>query len=477
MNMDDRRSSSSSSVQLPQTFGFSDDDTSSSFSISSSNIATCTRYLLQLTPEMAPLDVDVNGGTLGRLPDELLAQVFEFVADSSKRDLAMVSCLNTRFHTVADAVLYKTVNLLTPEICTLFSETLQSGSRPRRGSAILDIQLAYPLPSKKLRNGTTPSLERKCSKCSPDRLSRRHSAISRLPKPEMPFAGLSNTLSLMSNLEHLNLSVPASLLHDMGRLFSGPFDLQELKTCTLFYQTEDDSYWDLQENIYIFAHPTLETLTIHRATLPEKGFDFIERPHNTALTKLRFIECDINDEVLGDLLAFPAALKEFVLTQPDDPELPELAESSYDFRHYIIALQAACHTLESITIDSPFLYTRHPAAMRDFDKLKELRINWDHQLFGKTSKRPRMHSVALPPNLEMLEFLNELGKDDQVTDLFELAIQTMNYSNQHLTKLIVPDGEKGVPKAIKDACKAQKQITLDIIGRIDESDEEDEEMD
>jgi hypothetical protein len=43
----------------------------------------------------------------------------------------------------------------------------------------------------------------------------------------------SHTLSTMSNLETLEISVPESMLHGMGVLFNGPFDLACLKTCKL----------------------------------------------------------------------------------------------------------------------------------------------------------------------------------------------------------------------------------------------------
>ncbi|KAG7151543.1 hypothetical protein HYQ46_012666 [Verticillium longisporum] len=62
----------------------------------------------------------------------------------------------------------------------------------------------------------------------------------------------------MSNLETLDISVPVSLLHGIGQLFNGPFDLACLKSASLFYQCPEDGYWDLRENIHIFAHPTLD---------------------------------------------------------------------------------------------------------------------------------------------------------------------------------------------------------------------------
>ncbi|KAK7424662.1 hypothetical protein QQZ08_008545 [Neonectria magnoliae] len=351
---------------------------------------------------------------LSQFPDQVLVQIFEAVASLSKRDLCHVSRLNKRYHVLADAVLYKTVHFLTPELHLIFSESLKR--RPRRGSAIYEAKLAYPASE----------------------LSRLAVQAPNGPNGRdtpWPFDGLSRTISTMSNLETLDVAVPDTLLHGIGKLFDSPFDLACLKSCTLFYQTEDDQYWDLQENIHIFAHPTLETLVIRRAKLDHRGFDLIERPHETALSKLHLIECDINDDALSDLLVFPRALKEFVMTQTEDPS-PELEESSDSIRDYVIALDSASHSLETVTIDFPLLQTSRPLALRGFTALKTLRINWDHQLFGKTSKKPRLQSVGLPPELETLEFFNKLGTDDEVTELFVHAIENLDITARKLSRLI-----------------------------------------
>lgn len=241
-----------------------------------------------------------------------------------------------------------------------------------------------------------------------------------------------------------------------------------LKSCTLFYQTEDESYWDLQENIHIFSHPSLETLVIKRAKLDQTGFDFIEQPRETALEKLHLIECDFNDDALSEILVFPKALTEFVMTQAPDPS-PELEESSDRMEDYILALKAACHSLVTVTIDFPSLGGHKALRMRDFETLKMLRINWDYQLFGKSSSRPRMHSVGLPPQLEVLEFFNPLGTDEEVTDLLQFTIENVKINAHNLHHIIVVDDELyRLPRQIKEACKTQPQIQLDIIGSLDE---------
>ncbi|KAM0421460.1 hypothetical protein ACHAPT_010814 [Fusarium lateritium] len=373
---------------------------------------------------------------LAGLPDKTLVRIFDLLPG---HDLCSVSRLNKHYHALADAVLYKTVQFLTPELHLIFSESLNY--RPRRGSAIQDIKLAYPA-----------------------------STLSQLiADTSLPSNSISQTISRMSNLETLDIAVPVSLLHSVGHLFNSPFDLACLKSCTLFYQDEDDQYWDLQENIYIFAHPTLETLVIKRAKLDDKGFDVVERPHETALSKLHLIDCDINDDALSDVLMFPKALKEFVMTQDEDP-LPELEESSDSIRDYFMALKSACHSLETITIDSASLRSSRALALRDFTALKTLRLNWDHQLYGKSSKRPRLHSVGLPPELETLEFFNDLGTDDEVTDLLVNTIENVNLMARHLKELIVRVDDCEVPKEVLDACKSQSQLHLHVIGGDEDSD-------
>lgn len=248
----------------------------------------------------------------------------------------------------------------------------------------------------------------------------------------------SYAVSTMSNLETLVISVPESLCQGIGTLFNSPFDLACLKTCTgycssreiyaplltwyrigsLFYQTPNNTYWDLQTNIHIFAHPTLESLTIRRARLDKRGFDSLEQPNLTPLTTLSFIDCDINDDGLSDLLAIPESLSSFSISQKQFPN-PPLKESPDDVDEYFIALRSAEHSLESVRIDFPGLSAEHPLKLRRFEKVTKLDIR-DYQLFGQTDG-PRLHTVGLPPFLEELRFLNPLEDED----IAELVVYTL----------------------------------------------------
>ena len=374
------------------------------------------------------------------LPDAVLVKVLEIVARQSKADLARVALVNKRYFTHVESLLYKQVNFDGPELHQIFNESLDR--RPRRGSVIEDISLNYAPPA---------------SDCPTSPRTPHGEAVFYRPD------GVARALSTMSNLKVLNISLPAYLAHGIGNLFNGPFDLACLKTCNLYYHSEDGQYWDLQENIHIFAHPTLESLVIRRAKLDYRGFESIERPHETSLKKLHLIECDINDDALSDVVEFPIALEEFVLTHSQDPSL-ELEESSDDMHDYIAALKSHGASLQTITIDGPTLKGYKPLRMREFEALKTLRINWDYQLFGSTTPKPRLKSVGFPPELETLEFFNEMGTDEVVTDLLVSAIHTRQILARKWEKLVVVANDDGeIPEGIADACKEQ-DLKLVVIG-------------
>ncbi|CAG8950650.1 hypothetical protein HYFRA_00002860 [Hymenoscyphus fraxineus] len=360
---------------------------------------------------------------LDELPKEILIQILGHLP--TQRDLCATCLVNRRLNSVADPVLYKSIQFNQPKHHFTFSESLTK--RPRRGSLIQDVRLEYP-----------------SSELS-DFIFLKESRID----------GFSHTISTMSNLETLEISVPASLCHGIGTLFNGPFDLACLKTCSLFYQCDDGGYWDLKENIHIFGHPTLENLTITRAKLDEKGFESVEQPSETALTKLQLIECDINDEALSELLLFPDALKEITITHLKNPS-PPLEESADATMHdYFLALSSAQHTLEYISIDFPSLGGNKALRLRDFEELKTLHLR-DYQLFGQSSSSPRLHSVALPPNLETLKFWNPIGEDEEVAELLCYEIENIGIMGRKLQRLII-EGEGVVPPKILEACKVSEE--------------------
>jgi hypothetical protein len=228
---------------------------------------------------------------------------------------------------------------------------------------------------------------------------------------------------------------------------------------SLFYQRDDVGYWDLQENIHIFGHPTLEHLTIRKAKLDERGFDSLEKPSGTGLKELHFIDCDINDDALSDILLHPEDLREFTMTHQEDPS-PPLEESPADAGDYIFALNSAQHSLETISIDSATLGGRKALRLRDFIALKTLQLR-DFQLFGKTSKKPRLHSVGLPPELETMKFFGQIGEDEEVAELLLNIIENKEIMARKWKKFIIAKGVESVPEKILEACKV---VGLEVVG-------------
>jgi hypothetical protein len=197
----------------------------------------------------------------------------------------------------------------------------------------------------------------------------------------------------------------------------------------------------------------------------------MERPHETGLMTLNLLECDISDDALSDLLMFPKALQELIMTQLEEPE-PELEESADNIRHYFSALSSASESLEKVVIDFPTLRGTRPLRIRDFVSLRTLRLNWDYQLFGSSSKKPRTQSIGLPPELETLEFFNPIGTDEEVIELLVSMIENLHITARKLKRLIVVEGD-GIPPEVVYAVEEQPQLKLDVIGQMDSDSDSD----
>jgi hypothetical protein len=217
---------------------------------------------------------------------------------------------------------------------------------------------------------------------------------------------------------------------------------------SLFYQRKDGGYWDLQENIHIFGHPTLEVLTIRRAKLDMQGFESLEKPEMTPLKELHLVECDINEDGLTDLLGFPEALKEISLTQLEVP-FPPLEESPEDIEDFILAMQPVQHSLETISIDFATLGSENPLKLRGFDALTSLELR-DYQLYGQSG--PRLTTVGLPPNLEILTFLNTAAQEEEFEELLCYTIENKEIFARKLSQIVLVEGEAGLPPKFVDLC-------------------------
>ena len=178
------------------------------------------------------------------------------------------------------------------------------------------------------------------------------------------------------------------------------------------------------------------------------------------MKELHFIDCDINDDALADILLHPEALREFTITQLETPD-PQLEESPENIDDYITALSSAQHSLETISIDFPTLGAKNPLRLREFEVLKSLQLR-DYQLFGQSP--PRLHSVGLPPSLEFMGFFNEFGidHDEDIIDLLCYFLEK-DTLGRHLCDVKVISGEGGLPPRIIEAVNDSEHFRL-IVG-------------
>jgi hypothetical protein len=180
------------------------------------------------------------------------------------------------------------------------------------------------------------------------------------------------------------------------------------------------------------------------------------------------IECDINDDGLTELLLFPEALKEISMTQLEDPS-PPLEETPEDLNDFILAFQSAMHSLETISIDFPTIKAKDPLKLREFEAVTSLELR-DYQLFGASG----LSSVAFPPNLETLTFLNDVGVDEDLTELLCYTIEKKDIFARNLKQLVVPEGKKPLPKRLVEACTAPLVLCTTAAELEDEGQEEEE---
>jgi hypothetical protein len=100
--------------------------------------------------------------------------------------------------------------------------------------------------------------------------------------------------------------------------------------------------------------------------------------------------------------------------------------------------------------------------MREFEHLKRLELR-DYQLFGKSSGEARLHSVALPPNLEELRFWGPVGEDEEVRELLCYEIENMGFLARRLERLVVEGGGE-VPEDVLEACKKAEDAFELVVG-------------
>jgi hypothetical protein len=139
---------------------------------------------------------------------------------------------------------------------------------------------------------------------------------------------------------------------------------------------------------------------------------------------------------------------------------PELEESPDDVNDFIFALGSAHHSLEKLTIDFPTLGSKAALRLREFDAVTELQL-MDYQLLGISKGKPRLHSVGLPPNLEILTFPGRISEDEEILDLLEYMIEKKEVLARKWRILEVEGDEEGLPERIKELCE---KVGLQVMG-------------
>ena len=139
---------------------------------------------------------------------------------------------------------------------------------------------------------------------------------------------------------------------------------------------------------------------------------------------------------------------------------PELEESPDDVNEFIFALGSAHHSLEKITIDFPTLGSKAALRLREFDAVTELQL-MDYQLLGISKGKPRLHSVGLPPNLEILTFPGRISEDEEILDLLEYMIENKEVLARKWRILEVEGDEEGLPVRIRELCE---KVGLQVMG-------------
>ena len=159
------------------------------------------------------------------------------------------------------------------------------------------------------------------------------------------------------------------------------------------------------------------------------------------------------------------------MKQLDNPK-PPLEETPEDIEEYIFALHSAIHSLESISIDFPTLRCKNPLKLRDFEAVTSLELR-DYQLFGTSG----LSSVAFPPNLETLTFLNEVGDDEALTELLCYTLEKKDIFARNLRRLVVPEGTKPLPQKLVEVCTEPLVLCTTAADSGDEEDVDEEDDD
>lgn len=215
------------------------------------------------------------------------------------------------------------------------------------------------------------------------------------------------------------------------------------------------AFWDPSAIMALFAHPTLQDLSLDAADFPKEinalfeGEPFATRRQSTPLQRLCLKRTFIEDSTLKLILRMPKALKEFYFLELDEESDPycdvgieEACVKRGDFNLWMDSITStqsqSLRKLHLIFNESDEVWTIHSdtpmTALREFSNLRHLVIEPESlRMVGEDPTPENVDLPAekfiqhLPPYLEILEIGRPLGWDsswgmERPPDLFAPAI-------------------------------------------------------
>ncbi|KAF2419051.1 hypothetical protein EJ08DRAFT_738914 [Tothia fuscella] len=269
--------------------------------------AAWSRYTLEsdLPPPIMPRLSTGDQCPLLSLPDELLLSIVDAVSLHPQSLLALTSVCR-RLQPMCEEKLYKSIRLLRGETTKLLTDALQVA--PYRAQYMNELDM---------------------------RVRHRHVAGMETLTPEM---------NSMAKLKHLTIESPfcnkrywtkswsdrwqgdvagyegvfraASLLVPLGSKRTLPM----LQSFTLISNGRREEFWELDNFMIMFLHPTLQTIHLASANIRFNNitpqFDaYAPFKKTTALKTLIFEECNIFVDALADILSLPEALENLTMAE------------------------------------------------------------------------------------------------------------------------------------------------------------------
>ncbi|OAL00125.1 hypothetical protein IQ06DRAFT_276699 [Phaeosphaeriaceae sp. SRC1lsM3a] len=375
----------------------------------------------------------ILGSTQSRLPTELVILIVEHLAKDDNT-LAKLARTCRALQDLAEQQLYKTIDLLTVrDFDTIIRAFI---GRPDRIRAVHTLKLQYHYSPEDLSD----TFDTRCifNGYVANMVNLREWHIEspydncHWTDGEGPEKWVKNDMNdFRGALEHACQDGPAEAIRilaerRLGTAMERTVGLALLEKLTIHSHGEDSDFWDLGGFHCLFRHPALRYLHISCVSFLERIPALRSHATKTPLNTLIFDECEINPEVLKDILHLPAKLKQLTLgenvwnthrSMTGKPRLTKNAQVSMD------ALNEVAHSLESLVHWDPSWkmdMESHKArrmliagdGMRNFHALNYMQCETNSFLHQAVI----MNRELAPPNLETLRLSRHW---DETVDFFE----------------------------------------------------------